>query len=233
MASSPLALVTRYDAPSSCVKAVLDAETRMVRRCIPNRGTPLHEAIMLFPTPTKLPRVTTTQLDDEELDIEELEPIEEYVKILRMLLKADESLECDGKHSNNSNSSCYKRRKNDQKYCRATLMQDVDGNVPLHLFIRQAFYNYLGRIASSQNQQQQQQAHESGPGRSKHPIFDIAQEIIESSPEAASIPDCTEFEETPLILALKSSVYANEQHEQQLQFQSDRINGIDYYNATL
>mmetsp|Transcript_13607 Transcript_13607/g.20656 ORF Transcript_13607/g.20656 Transcript_13607/m.20656 type:complete len:1233 (+) Transcript_13607:216-3914(+) len=277
MASSPLALATRYGAPSPCVEAILNAEKRMVRRCIPNRGTPLHEAIMLFPTgvgvgvgsgfgvvssrsrrsPSRSSSLTlrrsslrssssssTTIANDVSgvadslssssadafVMTREEDPITEYVKIIRMLIKADESLVEENSEniiskrrrrnssSSSSSSISIPTRKNNRSSSsssssssrRATLMQDVDGNVPLHLLIRQAFYNYLGDLTPQDRQQQaiEQQQQE------QHPIFTIAQELIQSSPDAVSIPDCTEFEETPLILALKSSVYANEQHEQ-------------------
>ena len=222
MASSPLALVTRYGAPSYCVKAVLDAEPRMIRRCIPNRGTPLHEAIMLYPTSLSTSTIidnrysmiqvgVTTSVTNNSND----KKMSEYISIVRMLLKADESLE---QEENNASISTQTR---------ATLMQDVDGNVPLHLFIRQGFYHYLGEMASSE--QDEVQVNET---LTEHPIFSIAKELIASSPEAVSIPDCTEFEVTPLILALRSSNYANEQYAQQ-QRHSERVNGIDYYNSTL
>ena len=45
--SSPLALVTQHEAPSYCTEAGLHAKTRMMRHCIPNQGTLLHDAIML------------------------------------------------------------------------------------------------------------------------------------------------------------------------------------------
>jgi hypothetical protein len=103
MASSPLALVTRYGAPSYCIKAVLDAEKRMVRHCIPNRGTPLHEAIMVFPTCSNGngnggSNSTNTSNDNGESQMENgngivQDQITEYVKIIRMLIKADEALE--------------------------------------------------------------------------------------------------------------------------------------------
>ena len=47
--SSPLAMACRYGAPPDTVDAILQADVTMVRRLIPNRGTPLHEAIMAFP----------------------------------------------------------------------------------------------------------------------------------------------------------------------------------------
>ncbi len=220
MASSPLALVTRYGAPSFCVESVLKAEKRMVRRCIPNRGNPLHEAIMLYPntaTRAVASSASSRYSDHNKANVNEKNnnQLTEYVKIIRMLLKADEDLETMDRADNNDDK-------------RATLMQDVDGNVPLHILIRQGFYHYLGEIASSE--QDRDQANER---QIEHPIFTIAKELIASSPEAVSIPDCTEFEVTPLILALRSSVYANEQHQQQQLRYPGRVHGIDYFNSTI
>ena len=173
IASSPLALACRYNAPSECIRAILNANPSMVRRCIPKRGTPIHEAIMLL------------RNDDSFM---------EYVAIIRMLLVADEQLPV---HEGGGGK-------------RATLMQDVDGSVPLHLLVRQAFYEYLvgtsdyGRENEILERDRQEDAQE-------HPLLGIIRDLIESSPEAVAIQDCTQYEETPLILALKSSAHANEQ----------------------
>jgi len=164
MASSPLALACRYGAPPDTVEAILAASKGMVRRCIPNRGTPLHEAIM------------TCDYSSSDLSHEM-----EYVRVIQLLLQADEELQ-------------------DSKEIRATLRQDVDGNVPLHLLVRQAFKNYLGGKGSVVPE--------------KHPLITVIRNLIESSPEAVAIPDCTEYEETPLIFVLKSSIYANELRQQ-------------------
>ena len=180
MASSPLALACRYGAPSECVRAILDANPSMVRRCIPNRGTPIHEAIMLL------------RNDDSFM---------EYVAVIRMLLVADENLPV------NESSGGGKR---------ATLMQDVDGSVPLHLLVRQAFYAYLvgtgtNDIAGRENNESDLLERDlNEEDTQEHPLLGIIRDLIESSPEAVAIQDCTQYEETPLILALKSSAHANE-----------------------
>jgi len=270
MASSPLALVTRYGAPSFCIEAVLNAETRMVRRLIPNRGTPLHEAIMLYPTSGNTTThfaasvsVATNNNNDNNTNMRNEEEnynrnntedkVKEYVKIVRMLINADEALEKQQIQKNEAKRKTKQSKKEYKSNCtnrpnrnRATLMQDIDGNVPLHLLVRQAFYNYLGgldsfyhsspsHLASSNNDENKNNNKKCPRDRKEHPIFTIAQELIKSSPEAVAIPDCTEFEETPLILALKGSVYANEQFAQQRRRSNSNsdIGGIDYYNATL
>jgi len=104
-------------------------------------------------------------------------------------------------------------------------MQDIDGNVPLHLLVRQAFYHYLGGIRERQRQRQCQRHINSNNngyginnsinnGNGTHPILTIIQELIISCPEASAVPDFTEYEETPLILVIKSSMAANEQQPQ-------------------
>ena len=237
MASSPLALVTRYGAPSDCIEAVLNAEKRMIQRCIPNRGTPLHEAIMLYPTSSSASSAIATVPSSENNGNDNSNSInhqiQEYVKIVRMLIKADELVH----NEIESDAKKYGKNKKPRKLIkRATLAQDVDGNVPLHLLIRQAFYNYLGGMAADTSSPSNKQTPTDQESRDvEHPVLTVAKELIQSSPEAVSIPDCTEFEETPLILALKSSVYANEQHQQQQRYIQNNSNedGIDYYNATL
>jgi hypothetical protein len=43
--ASPLAWTCRYSAPSSTVRLVLDLDPSLVRRCLPQLGTPLHECV--------------------------------------------------------------------------------------------------------------------------------------------------------------------------------------------
>jgi len=183
-ASSPLAIACRYGAPPDTIEAILNASKAMVRRCIPNRGTPLHEAITMCD-------FSSSNLKHEM----------EYVKVIQLLLKADEELETSDTHL----------------VKRATLIQDVDGNVPLHLLVRQAFKNYLGGKDSVVG---------------KHPLLTIIRSLIESSPEAIAIPDCTEYEETPLIFVLKSSVYTNELRQERQDTNTTQFSGSNH-NADL
>ena len=219
MLSSPLAYACRYGAPPDTVRAIVDADTNMVRRCIPNRGTPLHEAVMAYPNLSKDYEssingngVGSSSNGDGNSSIDR-----QYVDTIRMLLEADEQLALE--EGRDSSRNCD----------RATLMQDVDGNVPLHLLVRQAFYNYL--TVSSSGTSSTSSTHSStvavGAGASacaknpnnceevmkqqEHPLLTIIHELIQSCPEASAKPDCTEFEETPLVLVLKSSIYAMEQ----------------------
>jgi hypothetical protein len=69
------------------------------------------------------------------------------------------------------------------------LLQDVDGHTPLHLLIRRRFQTHLR-------------------GDDGNRWFEILQLLIKSSPEAVGIPDRGEYEEPPLVMALKASLYA-------------------------
>lgn len=74
---------------------------------------------------------------------------------------------------------------------RATLMQDVDGYTPLHLLIRRRF-----------------QSHVMGaPGESSY-LMEILEMLMKSSPEAVVVPDRGEYEEPPIVMALKANVYS-------------------------
>lgn len=243
--SSPLAIACRYGAPPETVEAILEAEKSMVRRCIPNRGTPLHEAIMAYPNLEGTNKMGISTTDDRR---NANSPIacndtswtpglrdgyhfyRPYVEVIRLLLRADEQLE------HKEESYC------DYNQTRATLLQDVDGNVPLHLLVRQAFYNYIGGMSTHVQQpsppsesttSRNDDRHKQQQQQQQHPLLSIIYDVIESSPEACAMPDFTEFEETPLVLVLKSSIYANEQHSQtQLQtFEDASPNSELNYNS--
>ena len=109
--------------------------------------------------------------------------LKDFVQVVDVLVQADQQLDTYSK--------------------RATLTQDVDGNVPLHLLIRQAFYNYV----TTENDQHCR-SHDS----CQHSIVQILQNVIKASPEACAMPDFTEFEETPLVLVLKASIYSNDRN---------------------
>lgn len=72
---------------------------------------------------------------------------------------------------------------------RATLMQDVDGHTPLHLLIRR---RSPGHILEEDNSEWMA-------------FFEL---LVESCPEAAGVPDRGEYEEPPLVMALKAHLYA-------------------------
>ena len=256
--STPLAMACRYGAPPDTVEAILQADFSMVRRCIPNRGTPLHEAIMAFPKqPPKddaninvdvntsgngnaisdgnvndninstINSTGTTQSRNHESV--EHDAYSSYVRVIRLLLQADEHLaDTTNQDNNGSNGSSLtdqsllnqiqqQQLQLQNNHQRATLVQDVDGNVPLHLLVRQGFYNYLGTIHHSPwtSANMTMSASTATTTDSKcaktHPLLHIIRDVIQSCPQACAMADFTEYEETPLVLVLKASIFANEQ----------------------
>jgi hypothetical protein len=214
MISSPLAMACRYGAPPDTIQAILNANPYMVRRCIPNRGTPIHEAIMNFHgthhTSSTHPS-RENQINQNSSHAKILFDMQSYEQVISMLIRADEQIyekELRTFHSTRTNISQ-----------RATMMQDVDGNNPLHLLVRHAFYNYVGNISTQ------------GANGNLMAIF---QQLITSSPEASSAPDLSEYEETPLILVLKSSLYAQEQFQNRRRYDNTSDNDdIFNFNAQL
>jgi hypothetical protein len=73
---------------------------------------------------------------------------------------------------------------------RATVLQDVDGYTPLHLLIRRRF-----------------QSHVLGSDEGSH-LMAMLEMLVKSSAEAVVIPDRGEYEEPPIVMALKANVYA-------------------------
>ena len=74
---------------------------------------------------------------------------------------------------------------------RATLLQDVDGFTPLHLLIRRRFQTHI--LASS------------GEDTS---LMQILEMLVRSCPDAVVIPDRGEYEEPPIVYAIKATIYA-------------------------
>jgi hypothetical protein len=74
---------------------------------------------------------------------------------------------------------------------RATLLQDVDGFTPLHLLIRRRFQFHIMQ--------------EYGDNAS---LMEILEMLTVSCPEAVVIPDRGEYEEPPIVYALKANLYA-------------------------
>jgi hypothetical protein len=73
---------------------------------------------------------------------------------------------------------------------RATIMQDVDGYTPLHLLIRRRF-----------------QTHILGADEGSH-LMELLEMLVKSCAEAVVVPDRGEYEEPPIVMALKANVYA-------------------------
>jgi hypothetical protein len=77
---------------------------------------------------------------------------------------------------------------------RAAVLQDVDGYTPLHLVIRRRF-----------------QSHVMGMDQAS-PMLEILRLLVQSCPRAIVIPDRGEYEEPPIVMALKANVYAPMHH---------------------
>jgi hypothetical protein len=73
---------------------------------------------------------------------------------------------------------------------RATLLQDVDGFTPLHLLFRRRFQSHLLLPEGDTS------------------LVDILDNLVSSCPEAVVIPDLGEYEEPPIVYALKANIYA-------------------------
>lgn len=74
---------------------------------------------------------------------------------------------------------------------RATLTQDLDGQTPLHLLTKR-------RIPSHVMDEDRQAF-----------FLNVLEILVQSCPEAVVIPDLGEYEETPIVCALKANVFAN------------------------
>lgn len=145
--ATPLALACREGAPSTCIQAILEASPQQLRRLLPSRGTPLHEAIVC-----------------EKVGSD----------VIQLLLEIDERLQPTQE--------------------RATLMQDVDGHTPLHLLIRRRSQTHIIWGGDAQCM----------------PLLEL---LVKSYPAAVGIPDRGEYEEPPLVMALKASLYAGADYE--------------------
>lgn len=229
MMSSPLAIACRYKAPPDTIRAILNANPYMVRRCIPNRGTPIHEAIMNFygahhtSTSSLSHRLSrNSHLHDQHHSFKDNSfDMQSYEQVISMLIQADEQIYQQEMRNVRTAHSSNTESINNNITQRAIMMQDVDGNNPLHLLVRHAFYNYVGNISMQGT-------------NSDGNVMTVFQQLIHSSPEASSAPDLSEYEETPLILVLKSSLYAQEQYQSRRRYDDSRDDDdIFNFNAQL
>mmetsp|Transcript_14792 Transcript_14792/g.34228 ORF Transcript_14792/g.34228 Transcript_14792/m.34228 type:complete len:706 (+) Transcript_14792:72-2189(+) len=99
--------------------------------------------------------------------------------VIGYLLKVDEEL--DSKTDDKCNS------------VRAAMLQDVDGYTPLHLLIRRRFQSHV--LADTNDNE-------------KSPFIEILNLLVESCAEAIVISDRGEYEEPPIVMAIKANVYA-------------------------
>jgi hypothetical protein len=73
---------------------------------------------------------------------------------------------------------------------RAALLQDVDGFTPLHLLIRRRFQSHIQKFNEDKS------------------LMEILEMLVSSCPEAVVIPDRGEYEEPPIVYAIKANIYA-------------------------
>ena len=73
---------------------------------------------------------------------------------------------------------------------RATLLQDVDGFTPLHLLIRRRFQSHIQKFNKDNS------------------LMEILEMLVSSCPEAVVIPDRGEYEEPPIVYAIKANIYS-------------------------
>jgi len=106
------------------------------------------------------------------------------LNVIKFLIRIDENLSTSDTACDNNSTLCQSRKNE-----RAALAQDVDGQTPLHLLVRRYFCFH--------------------PQDIKEEMIQTLQELISSCPEACAIPDRRDFEETPLVLALKANMYAH------------------------
>lgn len=81
----------------------------------------------------------------------------------------------------------------DPNSLRATMIQDVDGYTPLHLLIRRRFQSH---VLADTNENE-----------TSH-FIEILELLVRSCSEAIIIPDRGEYEEPPIVMAIKANVYA-------------------------
>lgn len=77
---------------------------------------------------------------------------------------------------------------------RATLLQDVDGFTPLHLLIRRRFQKHIMGLVEGAIDQ--------------NCFIEILELLVSSCPTAVVIPDRGEYEEPPIVYAIKAHLYA-------------------------
>lgn len=102
-------------------------------------------------------------------------------QVVAYLLKVDEELDKAADCEKDSNS------------LRAAMIQDVDGYTPLHLLIRRRFQAH---VLSDTNDNE------------KSYFIEILQLLVKSCAEAIVISDRGEYEEPPIVMAIKANVYA-------------------------
>ena len=228
LSSTPLALACRYSAPLNAIRAICLACPAMNRRSIPSRGTPLHEAVHGGSWDREGPGGG------------------DFGQVVRTLLEADEALDAgDDARSGGSNL----QGSAGSSSTRAALTQDVDGNVPLHLLVRRCFSS-PDAVLSLAKKIRHNQASEGKEGNGESVcdatfanastangqseaddnggILSVMSLLIKSAPKAVGVPDRREFEETPLVAALKANLYAAGFNPAENGGEDDEDGAVDY-----
>ena len=187
--ATPLALACRHGAPAFCTAALLQASPQQLRRLLPSRGTPLHEAIVC-----------------ERVGID----------VIRLLLETDERLELQQQPPSSLQVLSSPLQVLSSR--RAAMLQDVDGHTPLHLLIRRRSHivvvaqqcpspSMVGTPPPLPQQEQQP-----SPQPQEDHWMTLLELLVRSCPDAVGIPDRGEYEEPPLVMALKASLYAEPEY---------------------
>lgn len=200
---SMLALCCRLGAPYYCVKEIIDASPAQLRVVVDARGTALHEAIVCDQIGPKV--------------IEYLLRVDERLQKIQVSEETKSELKLELEPEQSSPSSTQHHQQQQQKPLRATLLQDVDGYTPLHLLIRRRFQSHVlsanesgrnsGQESSNNNNNEDEEAAAPKSNTSNH-FIEILELLVASCPEATIIPDRGEYEEPPIVMAIKANVYA-------------------------
>jgi len=90
---------------------------------------------------------------------------------------------------------------------RATLLQDVDGYTVLHLLIRRRFQSHI-MYEQDEDEDDATRNNNNNNNNSTNAMMQILEMLVRSCPEAVVIPDRGEYEEPPIVYALKANIYA-------------------------
>lgn len=193
-----IATACRYSAPGPVIYSLVAAIKRHMQRFpelrlrnplrvnAEGRGTPLHEAV-----------------SNEDIEL----------SCLRILIRADNEIEADNNGSNSTEAAVSVENIGSVTSAREIIppraihAQDVDGQTPLHLLVRRIFRS-CPRPASIGNVTESSISRTAIQDDYDATLLSILDELIEGFPQGCLIPDRREYEETPLVLALKASLYA-------------------------
>jgi hypothetical protein len=120
------------------------------------------------------------------------------METMRALLRTDELLD-EHYLAEAKSAREYAIAENIIPSTRATLMQDVDGFTPLHLLIRRRFQWHVLTEENDTN---------NDGDRINNLMMPMLEALVQSCPESVVVPDRGEYEEAPIVYALKANIYA-------------------------